>query len=47
MVRALDAFSIKMSERERHAAMGTNIAHGRHLALAVAADQNRLPQYDL
>ena len=42
VIGAFDALSIKVSERERHAAMGAYVAHRRHLALAVTADEDRL-----
>ena len=48
MVGALEIFSIELAAVQRHAAMGTGVAQGKGMALAIAAyDERNLEQRGL
>jgi hypothetical protein len=39
-------FAVKLSERQRHAAMWTKIPHRGNLALSIATQENRQPEHE-
>jgi hypothetical protein len=46
MIRTFHPFSVKPSERQRHAAMWTEIPHRGNLALSIATQENRQPEHE-